>query len=110
MQWLRKQERVGCQLKVYKVLVFEGVSRRRGVESQMLQLFEVSPHTFRLTQVTEMQSRLHDLEGRLSLESLLLDGDFTLDFLSLRQGVNGSTVEMWHEVLLAAVVEAWENL
>ena len=76
----------------------------------MLQLFEVTPHTFRLTQMAEMQSRLHDLEGLLSLKSFLLDGDLTLDFLSLGQGVNGSTVEMWHEVLLAAVVEAWENL
>ena len=85
MQWLGKQERVGCQLKVNKVLVFEGVSGRGGVESQMLQLFEVSPHTFRRTQVAEVQSRLHDLEGLLSLESLLLDGDLTLNFLSLGQ-------------------------
>ena len=76
----------------------------------MLELFEVSPHAFRFTEMAEMQSRLHDLEGMLSLESLLLDGDLTLDFFSWNESLNGCAVEMRYKLFLATVVEARENL
>ena len=57
-----------------------------------------------------MQSRLHDLEGMLSLESLLLDGDLTLDFFSWSESLDGCAVEMRYKLFLATVVEARENL